>query len=185
MTAALAERTIDAAPGSAWMLPWQAHERGIVLKSFNPATNYRVEYYGDSLFTLRHFANAEPAVVSQFRASFAQGLGIRAAAPRRDRRPSSSPNPLGPAARGGGRLGTSARYQIDVARRLARYPDIRLLASFQPRSLDADRGGDARGGGAGTKLLDLTGFIYNLAPPSPEERVARSVLAMAARIMAR
>jgi len=28
VVAALAERTIDAAPGSAWMLPWQAHERG-------------------------------------------------------------------------------------------------------------------------------------------------------------
>jgi ABC-type nitrate/sulfonate/bicarbonate transport system substrate-binding protein len=40
---ALADHQIDAAVGSAWIVPWQAHERSIVLKSFNPA-NYRVEY---------------------------------------------------------------------------------------------------------------------------------------------
>src|SRR6185312_13509747 len=33
---ALANKSIDAAAGSAWTVPWQAHERGIILKSFNP-----------------------------------------------------------------------------------------------------------------------------------------------------
>src|SRR6516165_1370213 len=42
----LASHRVDATVGSAWELPWQARERGIALKSFNPA-GYRVEYYGD------------------------------------------------------------------------------------------------------------------------------------------
>src|ERR1700761_9596769 len=68
----LADHTIDAAVGSAWTMPWQAHERGLVLKSFNPA-NYRVEYYGDSLFTMQHYETAEPDVVRRFREATLKG----------------------------------------------------------------------------------------------------------------
>src|SRR5438067_11101694 len=41
---ALADRSVDAAVGSAWEVPFLAREKGIALKSFNPA-DYRVEYY--------------------------------------------------------------------------------------------------------------------------------------------
>ena len=40
----LASHRVDATVGSVWELPWQARERGIALKAFNPAV-YRVEYY--------------------------------------------------------------------------------------------------------------------------------------------
>ena len=69
---ALADHAIDAAIGSAWVVPWQAHERGLVLKSFNPA-NYRVEYYGDSLFTMQHYETAEPDTVRRFRDATLKG----------------------------------------------------------------------------------------------------------------
>jgi ABC-type nitrate/sulfonate/bicarbonate transport system substrate-binding protein len=69
---ALADRTIDATVGSAWTVPWQAHERGLVLKSFNPA-NYRVEYYGDGLFTMQRIAAANPDTVDRFRAASLKG----------------------------------------------------------------------------------------------------------------
>ncbi len=45
--AALADKSVDAAIGSAWQVPWLAREKGIAVKSFNPA-DYRVEFYGDT-----------------------------------------------------------------------------------------------------------------------------------------
>src|SRR5712692_1656517 len=56
---ALGDRSVDAAIGSAWGLPWLARDQGIALKSFNPA-DYRVEFYGDTLFALQRLANREP-----------------------------------------------------------------------------------------------------------------------------
>ncbi len=60
---ALADRTIDAASGSAWTMPWQAHERGVVLKSVQSGEHYRVEYYGDGLFPMQRVATASPETV--------------------------------------------------------------------------------------------------------------------------
>jgi len=57
---ALNDRTVDAAVGSLWDLPYRAREKSIALKSFNPA-DYRVEFYGDTLFTVRRFAEAQRA----------------------------------------------------------------------------------------------------------------------------
>src|SRR5205809_2344272 len=45
--APLADRTVDAAIGSAWDVPWLAREKRLALKSFNPG-DYRVEFYGDT-----------------------------------------------------------------------------------------------------------------------------------------
>src|SRR4029077_6214752 len=70
--AAFADRSIDAAVGSAWEVPFLAREKGIALKSFNPA-DYRVEFYGDTLFTLRRLAKAEPQTVGSFRAASPKG----------------------------------------------------------------------------------------------------------------
>src|SRR5262249_39738472 len=70
--AALADNSIDATIGSAWTTPWEAYERGLTLKSFNPA-NYRVEFYGDSLFTLQRIADIAPETVRRFRAASLKG----------------------------------------------------------------------------------------------------------------
>jgi len=118
----LASHQVDAAVGSAWELPWQARERGIALKSFNPA-GYRVEYYGDSLFTLQRLAKAHPATVQRFREASIKGW--RYALQHADEI----------AARILAKLPVQAavsdpagfiRYQTEVARKLARYPDVPL-----------------------------------------------------------
>jgi ABC-type nitrate/sulfonate/bicarbonate transport system substrate-binding protein len=69
---ALANRSVDAAVGSAWEEPFLARAQGIALKSFNPA-DYRVEFYGDTFFTLQRLANKAPAMVSGFRAASLKG----------------------------------------------------------------------------------------------------------------
>ncbi len=70
--AALAAGSVDAVPGSAWELPWLAHEKGFAVKSFNPA-DYRAEFYGDTLFTLQRLARTDPALVRGFRAASLKG----------------------------------------------------------------------------------------------------------------
>jgi ABC-type nitrate/sulfonate/bicarbonate transport system substrate-binding protein len=161
---ALADKTIDASIGSAWMVPWQAHERGIVLKSFNPA-NYRVEYYGDSLFTLRRYAADNPDMVAKFRAATLKGWEYALQHPdeiagRLVSDPPSPPpvgDPIG-----------FARYQIDVARRLARYPDIPLGYSNLDRWTQIEAG--MLGAGILLRSADLTSFVYSpAAEPAPGE----------------
>jgi len=152
---ALADKTIDAAIGSAWVVPWQAHERGIVLKSFNPA-NYRVEYYGDSLVTMKRLAAAEPGMVELFRAASLKGWQYALQNPDeiagRLVADPPGPPPVGDAA-------GFARYQIDVARRLARYPDIALGNSNLDRWTQIEAG--MLGAGVLARSADLTGFVYN------------------------
>jgi ABC-type nitrate/sulfonate/bicarbonate transport system substrate-binding protein len=155
---ALANKSIDAAVGSTWTVPWQAHEHGIILKSFNPA-NYRVEYYGDSLFTLQRFATAEPDLVRRFRAASLKGWEYalqhsdEIAARLVSTRPSEPP-----AADAAG----FARYQADVAKRLSRYPDIALGYSNLDRWTQIQAG--MLGAGALSRSADLTSFVYDLAP---------------------
>jgi ABC-type nitrate/sulfonate/bicarbonate transport system substrate-binding protein len=157
IAAALADKTIDAAVGSAWVVPWQAHERGIVLKSFNPA-NYRVEYYGDSLFTLKRYAAGNPDIVEKFRAATLKGWEYALQHPdeiaARLVSDPPSPPPVGDAA-------GFARYQIDVARRLSRYPDIPLGYSNLDRWTQIEAG--MLGGGVLEHSADLTSFVYSPA----------------------
>ena len=68
----LADKTVDAAPGSLWDLPWLAKEKGLNLKSLNPA-DYRVEFYGDTLFTLQRLAKNQPELVRNFRIASLRG----------------------------------------------------------------------------------------------------------------
>jgi hypothetical protein len=122
IVAAFAERSIDAAIGSAWEVPFLAREKGIALKSFNPA-DYRVEFYGDTLFTLRRLAKAEPQMVRSFRAASLKGWDYALQHPDEiaQRLVAELPQPAGIADPAG-----FARYQGEVARRLARYPDVAL-----------------------------------------------------------
>jgi ABC-type nitrate/sulfonate/bicarbonate transport system substrate-binding protein len=168
----LIDHTIDAAMGSAWVVPWQAHERGIVLKSLNPA-NYRVEYYGDSLFTLKRFAAAEPQIVARFRAASLKGWQYALQHPdeiaARLVADPPGPPPVGDAA-------GFARYQIDVARRLARYPDIPLGYSNLDRWTQIEAG--MLGAGVLARSTDLTSFVYNPSaePASTSGETSRPIL---------
>ncbi len=70
--AALAGRRVDAVIGSAWDAPWQARQRGLALKAFDPPDD-GAAFYGDSLFTLQRFGEAEPALVRRFREASIRG----------------------------------------------------------------------------------------------------------------
>lgn len=118
----LASHRIDAAVGSTWELPWQARERGIALKSFNPA-GYRVEYYGDSLFTLQRLAKTDPAMVQRFREASVKGWGYALQHPDEIAARVLAELPLQVAVSDPAGF---TRYQTEVARKLARYPDVPL-----------------------------------------------------------
>jgi ABC-type nitrate/sulfonate/bicarbonate transport system substrate-binding protein len=120
--AALADRSVDATIGSAWEVPFLARDKGVALKSFNPA-DYRVEFYGDTLFTLRRLARAEPHTVRSFRAASLKGWDYALQHPDEiaARLVAELPRPAGIADAAG-----FARYQSGVARRLARHPDVAL-----------------------------------------------------------
>jgi ABC-type nitrate/sulfonate/bicarbonate transport system substrate-binding protein len=158
--AALAERRVDAVVGSAWELPRQAQERSVAVKSFE-FSGSRPEFYGDGLLTLQRFANAEPATVRRFRGASIRGweyalqhpdevaariAELPAAAPVRD-------------------PGGFARYQSEVARKLARFPDIPLGHS------DAERWNGIQQGliaiGAISHPVDLEGFLYESGEGGP------------------
>jgi ABC-type nitrate/sulfonate/bicarbonate transport system substrate-binding protein len=120
--AALANHSVDAAIGSAWEEPWLAYEKGIALKSFNPA-NYRVEFYGDTLFTLQRLANTQAQTVRSFRTASLKGWEYALKHPDEiaKRLVAELPHPAGIADPAG-----FATYQANLARRLARYPDVEL-----------------------------------------------------------
>lgn len=159
--AALANHAIDAGVGSAWTLPWQAHELGLALKSFNPA-NYRVEYYGDSLFTLQHYAAVEPEMVGRFRAASLQGWEYALQHPDAVIGRLLSDAAAAPAVSD---VAGFDRYQADVARRLARYPDIALGYSNPDRWTQIEAG--MLGAGALQRSADLTNFVYSAGSEVP------------------
>ena len=121
LVAALADRTIDAAVGSAWELPFLARERGVALKSFNPA-DYRVEFYGDLLFTAQRVERADPDMVRRFRAAVLKGWQYALQQPDEiiGRLVAEGAKPAA------GDAAAFGRYQAEVARRLTRYPEVPL-----------------------------------------------------------
>jgi ABC-type nitrate/sulfonate/bicarbonate transport system substrate-binding protein len=151
----LASRRVDAVVGSVWELPWQARERSIAVKSFNPA-GYRVEYYGDSLFTLQRLAKSDPAMVQRFREASVKGwdyalqhpdaLAARIFAELPVRVAVSDPAGF-------------ARYQTEVARKLTRYPDVPLGYSNPERWSRIQQSLIAIG--AISRPADLDTFLYS------------------------
>jgi ABC-type nitrate/sulfonate/bicarbonate transport system substrate-binding protein len=157
----LADKTVDAAIGSVWDLPWLAKEKGLNLKSVNPA-DYRIEFYGDTLFTLQRLARDEPETVRNFRLASLRGweYALQHSDEIAGRLVATLPQPPG--------IGDAtgfARYQADVARRLSRYPDIPLGHSNPDRwnRIEAS----LLGTGALLRTVDADEFLYD---PDAEAR---------------
>ena len=160
----LADRTIDAAVGSAWTVPWQAHERGLVLKSFNPA-NYRVEYYGDSLFTMERIAAGNPDMVDRFSAASLKGWEYALHHPDDMISRLITDKPGEPAIAD---IAGFNRYQADVAKRLARYPELPLGYSNGDRWTQIEAG--MIGAGALTRSVDLASFVRAQPAGTPQPK---------------
>jgi ABC-type nitrate/sulfonate/bicarbonate transport system substrate-binding protein len=182
--AALADRSIDVAIGTPWTIPWEAYERGFTVKSFNPA-NYRVEFYGDSLFTLERIATTDPQTVQRFRSASLKGweYALQHPAEIESRLIAEHPSPL-PVSDTTGFL----HYQGDVAQRLARYPDIQLGYANIERWTQIETA--MRGVGALSRNADLAGFLYDadLPPPRPDNiktwRLAGGIAAVFVALLA-
>ena len=159
--AALADKSIDAAIGAAWDLPFAAREKGLALKSFNPA-DYRVEFYGDTLFTLRRRNAAEPQLVRSFRAASLKGWAYALDHPEEIARRLAGEFPAPP---GIADAAGFARYQADVARRLARYPEVALGHSNPERWERIEAA--MVGVGALLRTADADAFVYD---PDAEAR---------------
>jgi ABC-type nitrate/sulfonate/bicarbonate transport system substrate-binding protein len=155
ITAALADKTVDAAIGSAWEVPWLAREKGVALKSFDPG-DYRVEFYGDTLFTLKRLARTEPDTVRRFRAASLKGWDYVLQHPHEmaGQLTANLPAPPGIADAPG-----FAAYQLEVGRRLARYPDVPLGHSNPDRwnRIEAS----LLGAGAVLHTVDADDFVYD------------------------
>jgi ABC-type nitrate/sulfonate/bicarbonate transport system substrate-binding protein len=120
--AALVDGRVEAVPGSAWDLPWLAHEKGLAVKVINPA-DYRVEFYGDTLFTLRRFAEAKPEVARAFRAASLKGWEYALTHPDEIANRLLADLPKLP---GISDPTAFMKYQADLARALARFPAVAL-----------------------------------------------------------
>ena len=174
----LIDHTIDAAIGSAWIVPWQAYEHGLVLKSFNPA-NYRVEYYGDSLFTMRQFETAEPDTVRRFRDATLKGWDYALHHPDDMIARLVADKPGEPPI---ANIPGFNRYQADVARRLSRSGEIPLGYSNADRWTQIEAG--MLGAGAIERSADLTGFIYSPGAPRANGDYRKLIGIVAAAILA-
>jgi len=152
---ALGDRSVDAAIGSAWEVPWLARDKGLALKSFNPA-DYRVEFYGDTLFALQRLANREPQTVRSVRAASLKGWDYALQHPDEiaQRLVAELPRPAGIADPAG-----LARYQAELARRLARYPEVELGHANPDRweRIEASM----IGVGAVLRTADTDDFVYD------------------------
>ena len=159
--AALVDRSVDAAIGSAWEVPWRAYEKGIELKSFNPA-DYRVEFYGDTLFTLQRLERVEPQRVRSFRAASLKGWDYALQHPDEiaQRLLAELPHPAGIADAAG-----FAHYQAGLARRLARYPEVALGHSNPDRWERIET--SMIGVGAVVRTADTDDFVFD---PDAEAR---------------
>ncbi len=153
----LAGRRVEAVVGSAWELPWLARERGVLLRAFN-LSSYSAGFYGDSLFTLQRLARADPLMVQRFREASIKGWDYALQRPDEIaarilvRLPVQAPvsDPVG-----------FARYQTEVARKLAQYPNVSLglsnperWAKIQQRLINI---------GVISRPVDLEAFLYKPA----------------------
>src|SRR6516162_8609365 len=173
----LASHRVDAVVGSTWELPWQARERGIGLKSFNPA-GYRVEYYGDSLFTLQRLAKADPAMVQRFCEASLKGWGYALQHPDEIAARVLAELPVQVAVSDPAGF---TRYQTEVARELARYPDVPLGHS-NPDRWDRIQQSLTEIGEI-SRPADLDAFLYHPnGPPRSRSDGQATIAAVAAAV---
>jgi ABC-type nitrate/sulfonate/bicarbonate transport system substrate-binding protein len=171
--AALAERRVDAVVGSAWELPWQARERSVALKSLN-LSGPPPEFYGDGLFTLQRFANSDAATALRFREASIRGWEYALQHPDEIASRIVAELPVAvPVSDAAG----FARYQSEVARKLARVPDIVLGRSDPERWSGIQQSLIATG--AMSKPVDLNAFLYDSSavPWSFTQRLVLSIVA--------
>jgi ABC-type nitrate/sulfonate/bicarbonate transport system substrate-binding protein len=183
--AALADHTVDAVPGSAWSFPWFARDRNVAVKYFDPG-DYRIEFYGDTLFTQSRFADDNASLVRRFREASLKGWAYALDHPDEisARLVSDLPPPPGisdPAA--------FAKYQVTVAQVLSRYPAIVLGHSSLERWTRIED--SLAGAGALVRTAGASRYVYapeGRAPSAIDWRdiaiVALAVLLVAAVIVA-
>ena len=175
--AALGDRSVDAAIGSAWDVPFLAQNKGIALKSFNPA-DYRVEFYGDTLFALQRLANREGQTVRSFRAASLKGWDYALQHPDEiaQRMVAELPHPPGIPDPAG-----FARYQADLARRLARYPEVELGHANPDRweRIEASM----IGVGAVLRTADTDDFVYDPDAEARKRGDLRSLVILGATLV--
>ena len=178
IASALADRRVDAAIGSSWMVPWQAQEKGLALKTLNPA-DYRVEFYGDSLFTMRRLAQSEPETVRKFRTASLKGWEYALQHPDEvaGRIVIDFAAPPGVADAAG-----FARYQADVARKLSRYPEIPLGHSNIERWSRIEA--SLAGVGALLRETDPTDFVYDPDAEARDRNDTRALTILGATLLA-
>src|SRR4029077_13963129 len=154
-----------------------AHEKAIALKSFNPA-DYRVEFYGDTLFTLQRLASREGQTVRSFRAASLKGWDYALQHPDEiaQRLVAELPRPPGIADPAG-----FARYQADLARRLARYPEVELGHANPDRweRIEASM----IGVGAVLRTADTDDFVYDPDAEARSRTDLRSIVIIGATLV--
>jgi ABC-type nitrate/sulfonate/bicarbonate transport system substrate-binding protein len=157
---ALAERRVDAVVGSAWELPWQARERSVALKSFSFAGS-GPEFYGDGLFTLQRFANSDPDTAQRFREASIKGweYALQHSDEIAARMVAELPVAV-PVSDAAG----FARYQSEVARKLARFSEVPLGHSNPQRWSEIQESMVAIG--AIPRPADLEAFLYDPGAPA-------------------
>lgn len=167
--AALAESRVDAIVGSAWELPWQAQQRSLALKSFD--LSGAEAFYGDGLFALQRFANAEPGTVARFREASIKGWQYALQHPDEIAARIAELPALAP---------SFVRYQSEVASNLARFPEI-PLGHADPERWNAIQQ-SLIAIGAMSHPIDLNGFLYHSGADDSSfaHRLALLVVAIAA-----
>jgi ABC-type nitrate/sulfonate/bicarbonate transport system substrate-binding protein len=160
----LAHRRVDAVVGSAWELPWQAREQGIAIKAFDPA-GYRIAYYGDSLFTLQRLAEIRPVTARHFREASIKGWAYALQHPDEVAARILAELPSAPAVSDPAGF---VRYQTEIARQLARYPDVPLGHSNPERWSRIQQSFLAVG--EVSRPADLAAFLYD-PDATPANRV--------------
>jgi len=178
--AALADRSIDAIAGSAWTFPWEARDRNLAIKSFDPG-NYRIEFYGDTLFTQNRLAEENPSVVQRFREASLKGWAYALDHPDEvsARLLSDLPPPPGIADPAG-----FAKYQVSVAKVLSRYPEIALGHSNLERWRRIED--SLAAAGALVRVADVRRFVYDPEghEPSPIDWRDAAIVALAVLFVA-
>jgi ABC-type nitrate/sulfonate/bicarbonate transport system substrate-binding protein len=176
--AALADRSVDAVMGSAWELPWQARQRNLAVKSFSPG-NYRIEFYGDTLFTLRRFERTQPDLVRRFREASLKGWDYafehqdeviaQMVAETKSAQPTGDPAGLN-------------RYQADLARSLANYPNVAIGHSNSERWARIEA--SMASAGALVRTADPADFVYDPEATARGHNDERAALLLGAALIA-